>query len=55
MDGRCVVETLAEFGFTGPAVTPRMRCCGQPDVVTCTGHDEVYVYSKKERRVKASD
>lgn len=56
MDRRCVVETLAEFGFTGPAVSPRMRCCGETDVLTCcTGHDEVSVYSKKERRVKASE
>lgn len=55
MDCRCDVETLEEFGLTGPSVSPRMTCCGEADVLTCTADDEVYVYSKKERRVKASD
>lgn len=55
MDRRCVVETLAEFGSTGPPVTPRMRCCGETDVLASIAHDEVYVYSKRESRVKASD
>lgn len=52
---RCEVETLAEFGFTGSSVPPTIKCCGETDVLACSGYDEVYVYSKKERRVKASD
>lgn len=55
MDRRCYVESLAEFDLTGPSVTPKMKCCGEADVLTCTAYHEVHVYSKKERRVKASD
>ncbi|KAF3853384.1 hypothetical protein F7725_014072 [Dissostichus mawsoni] len=36
MDGRCAVETFAEFGFAGTSCTPRS------DVLLCTGSDEAY-------------
>ncbi|KAK1881957.1 Fanconi anemia core complex-associated protein 100 [Dissostichus eleginoides] len=53
MDGRCAVETFAEFGFAGTSCTPRIRCGLGTDVLLCTGSDEAYVFSTQERKLKA--
>ncbi|KAI4807195.1 hypothetical protein KUCAC02_027022 [Chaenocephalus aceratus] len=42
MDGRCAVETCAEFGFAETSCTPRIRCGFGTDVLLCTGSDEAY-------------
>ncbi|XP_010780379.1 Fanconi anemia-associated protein of 100 kDa [Notothenia coriiceps] len=53
MDGRCAVETCAEFGFAGTSCTPRIRCGFGTDVLLCTGSDEAYVFSTQEGKLKA--
>ncbi|KAK5905727.1 hypothetical protein CgunFtcFv8_001656 [Champsocephalus gunnari] len=52
MDGRCAVETCAEFGFAETSCTPRIRCGFGTDVLLCTGSDEAYVFSPQERKLK---
>ncbi|XP_042363888.1 Fanconi anemia core complex-associated protein 100 [Plectropomus leopardus] len=52
MEGRCVVETWAEFGFSGTSCSPRVMCGLGTDVFFCTG-SEVYVFSAQERKLTA--
>ncbi|KAG8009061.1 hypothetical protein GBF38_011659, partial [Nibea albiflora] len=54
MDGRCAVETWAEFGFSGASCTPTVKFSARAGVFICTGSDEVYVFSAEERRLTAS-
>uniref|UniRef100_A0A8C2ZL71 FA core complex associated protein 100 n=1 Tax=Cyclopterus lumpus TaxID=8103 RepID=A0A8C2ZL71_CYCLU len=51
MEGRCAVETWAEFGFSGSSCTPRLKFGFGTDVFLCTGHDQVYVFSSQERKL----
>ncbi|XP_073346064.1 Fanconi anemia core complex-associated protein 100 isoform X2 [Pagrus major] len=53
MEGRCAVETWAEFGFSGASCTPQVKPGVGTDVFICTGSDEVYVFSTKERKLTA--
>ncbi|XP_026172170.1 Fanconi anemia core complex-associated protein 100 [Mastacembelus armatus] len=53
MEGRCVVETWAEFGFSGPSYVPRLRLGFETAVFLCTGSDEVYIFSTQERKLTA--
>lgn len=55
MDGRCAVETCAEFGFAETSCTPRIRCGFGTDVLLCTGSDEAYVFSPQERKLKVNN
>ncbi|XP_061612306.1 Fanconi anemia core complex-associated protein 100 isoform X1 [Phyllopteryx taeniolatus] len=49
MEGRCVVETLTEFGFSSESCSLRVGA----DVFLSTGSDEVYVFSDQNRELKA--
>ncbi|KAE8284408.1 Fanconi anemia core complex-associated protein 100 [Larimichthys crocea] len=51
MDGRCAVETWAEFGFSGASCTPTVKLGAGAGVFICTGSDEVYVFSAEERKL----
>nr|XP_046234185.1 Fanconi anemia core complex-associated protein 100 [Scatophagus argus] len=51
MEGRCAVETWADFGFLGPSYTAKVRFSGGTDVFLCTGNDEVYVFNTKEGKL----
>ncbi|KAM8838018.1 Fanconi anemia core complex-associated protein 100 isoform 2-T2 [Spinachia spinachia] len=53
MEGRCAVETWAEFGSSGTACTPWLKVGFGTDVLLCTGVDEVYVYSPREGKLTA--
>ncbi|XP_035469848.2 Fanconi anemia core complex-associated protein 100 [Scophthalmus maximus] len=53
MEGRCAVETWAEFGFPDASRTPRITCARGTDVFICTGSDEVYVFDTQERKLTA--
>ncbi|XP_067432406.1 Fanconi anemia core complex-associated protein 100 [Thunnus thynnus] len=53
MEGRCAVETLAEFGFSATSCTTKVKCCFGTDVYICTGSEEVYVFNTKERKLRA--
>ncbi|XP_070708074.1 Fanconi anemia core complex-associated protein 100 [Pempheris klunzingeri] len=53
MEGRCAVETWAEFGFSGTPCTSRVKCGVGTNVLFCTGSDEVSVFSTQERRIIA--
>ncbi|XP_040885075.1 Fanconi anemia core complex-associated protein 100 [Toxotes jaculatrix] len=53
MEGRCAVETWAEFGFSGTSCTPKIKFGFGTDVFLCTGSDEVYVFSTQERKLTA--
>ncbi|XP_059180888.1 Fanconi anemia core complex-associated protein 100 [Centropristis striata] len=53
MDGRCSVETWAEFGFSGTSCTQRVKFGFGTDVFLCTGSDEVYVFSTQEKKLTA--
>ncbi|XP_051273706.1 Fanconi anemia core complex-associated protein 100 [Dicentrarchus labrax] len=53
MEGRCAVETWAEFGLSGTSCTPKVKFGVGTDVFLCTGSDEVYVFSTKERKLRA--
>ncbi|KAM9424303.1 Fanconi anemia core complex-associated protein 100 [Pholidichthys leucotaenia] len=53
MEGRCEVETWADFGFSGGSVPLKLLSAGGTDVIICTGYDEVYVYDTKERKLRA--
>ncbi|KAL7372231.1 hypothetical protein ABVT39_012532 [Epinephelus coioides] len=52
MDGRCAVETWAEFGVSGPSCSPRVKRDFGTNVLLCTGSDEVYVFTQ-ERKLTA--
>ncbi|KAM6898727.1 Fanconi anemia core complex-associated protein 100 isoform 1-T2 [Lycodopsis pacificus] len=53
MEGRCAVETWAEFGFSGTPCTPRLKFGFGTDVFICPGNDEVYVFSSQDRKLTA--
>ncbi|XP_076616686.1 Fanconi anemia core complex-associated protein 100 [Chaetodon auriga] len=51
MEGRCAVETWAEFGFPGSSCTPKIKFGVGTDVFLCIGSDEVCVFSTQERKL----
>ncbi|XP_062298544.1 Fanconi anemia core complex-associated protein 100 [Scomber scombrus] len=53
MEGRCAVETLAEFGFSATSFTAKVLLCFGTDVCICTGSEEVYVFNTQERKLRA--
>ncbi|XP_022598956.1 Fanconi anemia core complex-associated protein 100 isoform X1 [Seriola dumerili] len=53
MEGRCVVETWTEFGFSGSSCTPKIKFGLETEVFLCTVSDEVYVFSTQERKLTA--
>ncbi|XP_070783786.1 Fanconi anemia core complex-associated protein 100 [Enoplosus armatus] len=53
MEGRCAVETWAEFGFSGTSCTPKVQFGFGTDVFLCTGSDQVCVFSIQERKLTA--
>ncbi|XP_068439579.1 Fanconi anemia core complex-associated protein 100 [Clinocottus analis] len=53
MEGRCAVETWAEFGFSGSSCTPMLKFAVATDVFLCTDNDQVYVFSSQERKLTA--
>lgn len=55
MEGRCDVQTWAEFGFSGISCTPKVKFSGDPDVFLIIGCDEVYVFSTKDKKLTASN
>ncbi|XP_068162104.1 Fanconi anemia core complex-associated protein 100 [Antennarius striatus] len=50
MEGRCAVETWADFGLSGTPNAAKLKLVGT-DVFVCPGRDEVYVFSAKERKL----
>uniref|UniRef100_A0A3Q2W4I9 FA core complex associated protein 100 n=1 Tax=Haplochromis burtoni TaxID=8153 RepID=A0A3Q2W4I9_HAPBU len=54
MEGRCAVETWAQFGFSGRSYKVKILCGFGTDVLICTGTEEIYVFSKRERKITAS-
>ncbi|XP_056892812.1 Fanconi anemia core complex-associated protein 100 isoform X2 [Takifugu flavidus] len=50
---RCEVETWAEFGFIGTSCSPKLMVVSERDVFLCTGCDEIYVFSTRERKLMA--
>lgn len=55
VEERCLVETWADFGFSGVSCTPKVVFGGQRVVFICSGCDEVNVFCTKERKLTASD
>ncbi|KAM9837981.1 Fanconi anemia core complex-associated protein 100 [Aulostomus maculatus] len=53
MEGRCVVDTLAQFGFSAVSFAVRIESCCGTDVFVCTGSEEVYFFSPPERKLAA--
>ncbi|XP_037611932.1 Fanconi anemia core complex-associated protein 100 isoform X1 [Sebastes umbrosus] len=53
MEGRCAVESWAEFGSSGTSCTLKVMFGLETDVFICTGGDEVSVFSSQERKVTA--
>ncbi|XP_029934260.1 Fanconi anemia core complex-associated protein 100 [Myripristis murdjan] len=53
MEGRCAVETWAEFCAPSSACTPRVKFTFGTDVLVCPGGDEVYVFSVQQRQITA--
>ncbi|XP_029384283.1 Fanconi anemia core complex-associated protein 100 [Echeneis naucrates] len=53
MEGRCAVETWAEFGFSGSSCTAKIKSGAESDVFFCTGTEEVYVFNTQERKLAA--
>ncbi|XP_006801024.1 Fanconi anemia core complex-associated protein 100 isoform X1 [Neolamprologus brichardi] len=51
MEGRCAVETWAQFGFSGGSYKVKILCGFGTDVLICTGTEEIYVFSKRERKI----
>ncbi|KAG7506602.1 Fanconi anemia core complex-associated protein 100 [Solea senegalensis] len=51
MEGRCSVETLADFGFLDASFTPKITPGFGPDLFVLTGSDEVYVFNSEERKL----
>lgn len=51
---RCHVETWAEFGSIGTSCSPKLIVGSKTDVFLCTGCDEIYVFSTKQRKLTAS-
>uniref|UniRef100_A0A3Q0QYJ3 FA core complex associated protein 100 n=1 Tax=Amphilophus citrinellus TaxID=61819 RepID=A0A3Q0QYJ3_AMPCI len=54
MEGRCAVETWAQLGFSGGSSKIKILCGFGENVFICTGTEEIYVFSKRERKVTAS-
>ncbi|KAM7381908.1 hypothetical protein PAMA_012660 [Pampus argenteus] len=53
MEGRCAVETLAEFGFSATSCTTQVKSCFGTDVYIRTGSEEVYIFNTQERKLTA--
>ncbi|XP_071318087.1 Fanconi anemia core complex-associated protein 100 [Trachinotus anak] len=53
MEARCAVETWTEFGFSGSSCASKIKFGSGTDVCLCTGSDEVYVFSTRERKLTA--
>ncbi|XP_030610266.1 Fanconi anemia core complex-associated protein 100 [Archocentrus centrarchus] len=53
MEGRCAVETWAQLGFSGGSSKIKILCGFGENVFICTGTEEIYVFSKRERKVTA--
>uniref|UniRef100_A0AAQ4QTA7 FA core complex associated protein 100 n=1 Tax=Gasterosteus aculeatus aculeatus TaxID=481459 RepID=A0AAQ4QTA7_GASAC len=51
MEGRCAVETWAEFGFSGTPCAPWLQVAFGTDVLLFAGTDEVFVFSSHERKL----
>ncbi|XP_068610984.1 Fanconi anemia core complex-associated protein 100 [Brachionichthys hirsutus] len=51
MEGRCVVETWADFGFSGTPCAAKLGFAAGTEVFVCPGRDEIYVFSAKERKL----
>ncbi|CAJ1080742.1 Fanconi anemia core complex-associated protein 100 [Xyrichtys novacula] len=51
MEGRCAVETWAEFRSSGSTCPQRLVYTHGTDVFLCTGDDEVYVFCSERRKV----
>ncbi len=55
MEGRCAVETWAEFGPSGTACSLKVKAGVGTDVYLCSGNEEVSVFSCEERKITASN
>ncbi|XP_020503818.2 Fanconi anemia core complex-associated protein 100 [Labrus bergylta] len=53
MDGRCAVETWAEFDCSGTSCTPKLKFVSGKDVFLWTGGDEVYIFSTQRSKLTA--
>ncbi|XP_061912042.1 Fanconi anemia core complex-associated protein 100 [Entelurus aequoreus] len=53
MEGRCVVETLAEFGYLSQSCILKVGSLLRSNVFLSTGDDEVYVFNSQDRNLKA--
>ncbi|XP_041670822.1 Fanconi anemia core complex-associated protein 100 [Cheilinus undulatus] len=53
MDGRCAVETWAEFDCSETSYSPRLKFVFGTEVILCTGSEEVFVFSTDRRKLKA--
>ncbi|XP_037547060.1 Fanconi anemia core complex-associated protein 100 [Nematolebias whitei] len=53
MEGRCSVETWAEFGLLGKPGTKKVTSGFETNIFICTGCDEVYVFSATDRKLTA--
>lgn len=55
MEGRCTVDTWAEFGSSGTSCTQKVKFGVGTEVFLCIGSNEVYVFSSQERKLTASN
>ena len=53
MEGRCVVETWAQFGCRSSTCMAKVLSMGT-DVLLCACNDEVHVFNKQEKKLMAS-
>lgn len=55
MEGRCSVETWAEFGLLGKPGTKKVTSGSEANIFICTGCDEVYVFNATDRKLTVSN
>lgn len=55
MEGRCSVETWAEFGLLGKPGTSKVKSGFGRNIYICTGCDEVYVFNATDRKLTVSN
>nr|XP_061807383.1 Fanconi anemia core complex-associated protein 100 [Nerophis lumbriciformis] len=53
MEGRCVVETVTDFGFCSASSILKVSSSSGTDVFLCIGSDEVFVFNYQDRKLKA--
>ncbi|KAM3859591.1 Fanconi anemia core complex-associated protein 100-like [Diretmus argenteus] len=53
MEGRCAVETWAEFGCAASTCTAKVVFTVGAEVLLCAGSDEVHVFSVQEKKLTA--